>query len=79
MAVESTEDDIYLKAGQVRQRYGNCSGMWIERWQKDAGFPAPAYLGGLRFWKLGDLERWERDQKAAPKARRLRPMKAVRS
>ena len=80
MAVQYTEEndsshDVYLKAAQVRQRFGNCSGMWIERRQKDAGFPAPTYFGGLRFWKLSDLERWERDQKAAPKAR---PAKAVR-
>jgi hypothetical protein len=31
MAVKSTEDDIYLKAAQVRRRYGNCSHTWIER------------------------------------------------
>jgi hypothetical protein len=79
MAVEPIEDDIYLKAAQVRQRYGNCSHTWIARRQKDACLPAPAYLGGLRFWKLRDLERWERDQRDAPKARPSRGMKAVRS
>jgi predicted DNA-binding transcriptional regulator AlpA len=53
--------------------------MWITRRQKDAGFPEPIFLGGLRFWKLSDLERWERDQKAAPKTRPARDMRAVRS
>jgi predicted DNA-binding transcriptional regulator AlpA len=79
MAVKSSEDDIYLKAAQVRQRFGNCSDMWITRRQKDAGFPEPIFLGGLRFWKLSDLERWYRDQKTAPKTRPARDMRAVRS
>ena len=74
-----TSQDIYLKAAQVRQRYGNCSVMWITRRHKDEGFPEPDYFGGLRFWKLSDLERWERDRKAAPKTRPARDMKAVRS
>ena len=69
------ENEIFLKAAQVRQRYGNCSDTWLTRRQRDEGFPEPDYFGGLRFWKLSDLERWERDQKAAPKAR---PAKAVR-
>jgi hypothetical protein len=44
MSAETENDfpqDIDLKAAQVRQRYGYCSGMWIERRQKDAGFPEP--------------------------------------
>jgi hypothetical protein len=82
MSVETEGDysqNIYLKATQVRQRYGNCSNMWITRRQRDEGFPAPDYFGGLRFWKLGHLERWERERKAAPKSRPARDMKAVRS
>ena len=70
--------DIYLKATQVRQRYGNCSDMWITRRQKDEGFPEPKYFGALRFWKSSELKRWERERRTAPKARLARPMVAAR-
>jgi predicted DNA-binding transcriptional regulator AlpA len=60
---------LFLKARQVQRRYGNVSHMWLLRRQKDAGFPSPIFFGGIRFWKLSDLERWETDQKAAPKVR----------
>ncbi|SHI04251.1 hypothetical protein [Bradyrhizobium erythrophlei] len=60
---------LFLKARQVRARYGDVSHMWLVRRQKDSGFPSPTILGGIRFWKLSDLERWETDQKAAPKVR----------
>jgi len=58
---------LFLKARQVRARYGDVSHMWLVRRQKDAGFPSPTFLGGIRFWKLSDLERWEADQKTARK------------
>jgi hypothetical protein len=61
--------DLFLKARQVRARYGDVSHMWLVRRQKDAGFPPPTIFGGIRFWKLSDLERWEKDQKTAPKIR----------
>ena len=60
---------LFLKARQVRARYGDVSHMWLVRRQKDAGFPSPTFFGGIRFWKLIDLERWEKDQKTAPKIR----------
>src|SRR4051812_37254128 len=54
-------DDIFFTSGQLRKRYGGCSHMWIERRLKgDADFPRPHYFGRLRFWKLSDLERYER-------------------
>lgn len=82
MSAETENDssaDIYLKASAVRHRYGDCSGMWITRRIADAGFPEPTYFGGLRFWKLSELERWDRAQKAAPKPRRARDMKQARA
>ena len=60
---------LFLKARQVRARYGDVSHMWLVRRQRDAGFPSPTIFGGIRFWKISDLERWEKDQKAAPKIR----------
>jgi hypothetical protein len=61
------ENEIYLKTDQVRERYGNCSAMWIERRMKDSGFPSPVYFGVLRFWRTSDLVAWDAEQiKAAP-------------
>ena len=59
----------FLKARQVRARYGGVSHMWLVRRQNDAGFPSPTIFGGIRFWKLSDLERWEKDQTTSPKNR----------
>jgi hypothetical protein len=70
---------LFLKARQVRARYGDVSHMWLVRRQKDAGFPSPTILGGIRFWKLSDLERWEKDQKTAPKIRTNNLQKATAS
>ena len=68
---------LYLKARQVRSRYGDVSHMWLVRRQKDAGFPSPTIFGGIRFWKLSDLERWEKDQNTAPPIRTNNLPKAV--
>jgi predicted DNA-binding transcriptional regulator AlpA len=70
---------LFLKARQVRARYGDVSHMWLVRRQNDAGFPSPTILGGIRFWKLSDLERWEKDQKSAPKIRTNNLPKATAS
>jgi len=70
---------LFLKARQVRARYGDVSHMWLVRRQKDAGFPSPIFFGGIRFWKLRDLERWEADQQPTPNARAARNMKAARA
>jgi predicted DNA-binding transcriptional regulator AlpA len=58
-------ESIFLSSRQVRQRYGGRSQMWLHRRLHDnSGFPRPVYLGRQRFWKLEDLERWEREQAA---------------
>jgi len=59
----------FLKARQVRARYGGVSHMWLVRRQNDAGFPSPTTFGGIRFWKLSDLERWEGGKKTTRKIR----------
>lgn len=55
----------YLPARLVWERYG-VSFMTINRWLKDERmhFPEPTYLGRFRYWKLSDLEAWERRQAA---------------
>jgi len=53
---------VLVPVQKVRERYGDVSAMWVERRLKDAsGFPRPVYVGRLRFWRLVDLENWERD------------------
>ena len=76
--VES-QPTLFLKARQVRARYGDVSHMWLVRRQKDSGFPSPTFFGGIRFWKLSELERWEAGQQPHSKARTARDMKAARA
>jgi predicted DNA-binding transcriptional regulator AlpA len=60
--------DLYLKTKQLRERYGGCSHMFIERRLKnDPSFPRPVYMGRMRFWKLSELESWEAAQKYKPR------------
>jgi predicted DNA-binding transcriptional regulator AlpA len=70
------QSEIYLRAAQVKARYGNCSNSWIERRTKDSGFPLPVYFGAQRFWRESDLIAWERDQITTPKARLNRETQA---
>ena len=61
MAFQANQE--YLSSNQLRARYGGRSHMWVERRLKyDKGFPRPVYFGRLRFWKLSDIEAWERQQ-----------------
>jgi len=62
--------DIYLTSPQVCARYGSISTVTLWRWLKDAtlGFPEPTRINKRRFWKLADLEDWER-RRAAPATR----------
>jgi predicted DNA-binding transcriptional regulator AlpA len=65
-AMTDNRDNIYLSARQIQERYGNCSRMWTYRRMADSGFPKPERLGGrLRFWKLADIEHWERERAKA--------------
>ena len=59
-----TTNETFLSANQVRHRYGGRSHMWIERRLADpeSGFPRPTKFGRLRFWKLAEIEAWERAQ-----------------
>ena len=57
----SDEKPTFVPSRQVRRRYGDTSEMWIERRLRDAsGFPLPIKLGGRRYWRLDELEAWER-------------------
>jgi hypothetical protein len=52
----------YISIRQLRDRYGSVSQMWVERKLKfDSAFPRPYRFGHLRFWKLDELETYERE------------------
>jgi predicted DNA-binding transcriptional regulator AlpA len=56
----SDSQDPLIPAGQVRERFGGVSVMWIHRrLHDDSGFPRPLYIGRLRFWRLSELVAWE--------------------
>lgn len=65
--MSEAQNESFLSAAQIRHRYGGRSHMWIERrLADDSGFPRPTKFGRLRFWKLADIEGWERAQAAKP-------------
>lgn len=54
----------FLPVKAVRQRYGHCSEATLDRWLKnpDLGFPKPLYIGPMRWWRVDDLEAFERQR-----------------
>jgi hypothetical protein len=51
----------YISAPQVCDRYGGRSHMWLVRkLETDPRFPRPTYFGRLRFFKIAELEAYER-------------------
>lgn len=57
-----SNDPVFLTIGQVRERYG-VSDMWVFRYTRDHGFPAPIKFGrtetSARRWRVADLIKWE--------------------
>jgi hypothetical protein len=55
----------YLPGRAVRDRY-NVSDMTLWRWLRDAElkFPKPTVINKRRYWRLEDLEMWERARAA---------------
>ncbi len=53
----------FLSARKVWERYSVTS-MTLHRWlqNEQLGFPKPLYIGRFRFWRLDDLEAWEKAQ-----------------
>jgi predicted DNA-binding transcriptional regulator AlpA len=67
---DAVADDVLLRAGRVRRRYG-ASDMWLHRrLHDDSGFPRPIVIGRLRFWRLSELKAWE-DSLAAKQAQQM--------
>ena len=63
MNVNSSSSEGFLPARRTWERYGVTS-MTLHRWIADEGmnFPPPVYIGRFRYWKISDLELWERKQ-----------------
>jgi hypothetical protein len=54
-------DAVFISAPQVCARYGGRSFMWLVRKLAiDQDFPRPQYFGRLRFFKIHELEEYER-------------------
>jgi hypothetical protein len=71
-------EDALITAGQVRERFGGVSDMWLHRRLHDnSGFPLPIYIGRLRFWRVAELRAWEEKQRRSP-IRRTPPRGAGR-
>lgn len=58
--------EIYLSGPQVLQRFG-ISEMSLWRWEKDEAlrFPKPMRIRNRKFFRLADIEAWERQQMEA--------------
>jgi predicted DNA-binding transcriptional regulator AlpA len=57
------EERRFLKMGQLRERWGGVSHMFIERrMHEDPTFPKPIRLGKslVRFWAVDEIESYER-------------------
>jgi predicted DNA-binding transcriptional regulator AlpA len=56
-----SENERFLTAKQVRERYGNASAMWLYRREHDgSGFPQHIVIAGRKLWRVSELEAWER-------------------
>jgi predicted DNA-binding transcriptional regulator AlpA len=61
--IPSSTREVMLPARQVWTRYG-VSDRTIDRWlaRADLGFPKPVEINRRRYWKLADIEAWERSR-----------------
>lgn len=60
-AATPPEGAVYITTQQLRDRYGGMSHMWLERKVRDdPDFPRPTYIGRLRFFKIDEVEAYER-------------------
>lgn len=56
-----SEADSYLPSIRVQRRYDICS-RTLNRWEErpELGFPKPVRINRRRYWRLADLQAWER-------------------
>jgi hypothetical protein len=52
---------VFIGIRQLQERWGGISHMTVERrLRDDPSFPKPRFFGRLRFWKIADVEAYER-------------------
>ena len=64
---DGTKSPILIRTGQLRERYGGVSDTWVDR--RLAGnpdFPKPVYIGNRRYWRIDELEAYERGLARSP-------------
>jgi predicted DNA-binding transcriptional regulator AlpA len=70
MSISTTHVQEFLSSAELRARYGGRSQMWIHRRLNDpnSSFPKPYRFGDgkYRYWKIAELEAWEKSCAAAP-------------
>lgn len=68
----TTPEQEFLPTRKVRVRYGDVSEVTIDRWVSDPslGFPKPIYIGRMRYWRIKDLETFERRRPTENKPKR---------
>jgi hypothetical protein len=60
---------VFISAPQVLERFGHRSFMWLVRLrQRDPTFPDAIKVGRLNFFRISDLENWERRTAARSRA-----------
>jgi hypothetical protein len=65
-------DAVWISAKQLLARYGGRSEMWLNRKLKmDKDFPRPGYSGRLRFFRIDELEKYEKQTMGAKVEARL--------
>jgi len=57
------DNKVFISGPEVQERYG-ISAMTLHRWRKDQhmDFPNPMKIKTRNFFRLSDLEKWERSR-----------------
>jgi len=52
-----------LPTGGVAQKF-NVTPRSVDRWWKNPNlnFPQPIFINGRKYWSVGDLDKWQREQ-----------------
>ena len=66
MSKQDDEGSTFVTRGQLAKRYSVVE-RTISRWLEDEslGFPQPMFVGARLFFRLTEIEIWERDRAAA--------------
>lgn len=57
-------DDVLIRERQLLSSAVIVSRATFLRWLEDELFPKPIRIGSCRFWRVGDVRQWLRDQAA---------------